>query len=124
MLSSYPITINNEVIPYPDTWEENPRKKTNTFETESGNIQKIITRTSRLCVSCSFTVTSRWLKKFMGYRDADSITVNIYEPRSEVMGTYTMFIDDESFHYELIKASRYAANTNGLYKLSFDMEAF
>ena len=124
MLSSYPITINNEVIPYPDTWEENPRKKSNTFETEAGGIQKIITRTSRLCVSCSFTVTSRWLKKFMGYRDADSIQVSIYEPRSEVMGTYTMFIDDDSFRYDRIKESRYAANTNGLYKLSFDMEAF
>lgn len=124
MLSSYPITINNEVIPYPDTWEENPKKKSNTFETEAGGIQKIITRTSRLCVSCSFTVTSRWLKKFMGYRDANSITVNIYEPRSEVMGTYTMFIDDDSFIYERIKDSRYVANTNGLYKLSFDMEAF
>lgn len=124
MLSSYPTTINNEVIPYPDTWEENPKKKSNTFETEAGGIQKIITRTSRLCVSCSFTVTSRWLKKFIGYRDANSLTVSIYDAKNEVMTSHTMFIDDDSFVYERIKDSRYVTNTNGLYKLSFDMEAF
>lgn len=124
MLSSYPTTINNEVIPYPDTWEENPKKKSNTFETEAGGIQKIITRTSRLCVSCSFTVTSRWLKKFMGYRDANSLTVSIYDAKNETMTSHTMFIDDDSFVYERIKDSRYMTNTNGLYKLSFDMEAF
>lgn len=124
MLSSYPTTINNEVIPYPDTWEENPKKKSNTFETEAGGIQKIVTRTSRLCVSCSFTVTSRWLKKFMGYRDANSLTVSIYDAKNEVMTSHTMFIDDDSFVYERIKDSRYVTNTNGLYKLSFDMEAF
>ena len=124
MLSSYPTTINNEVIPYPDTWEENPKKKSNTFETEAGGIQKIITRTSRLCVSCSFTVTSRWLKKFMEYRNANSLTVNIYDPVLNAMASHTMFIDDESFVYERIKDSRYVTNTNGLYKLSFDMEAF
>lgn len=124
MLSSYPTTINNEVIPYPDSWEENPKKKSNTFETEAGGIQKIITRTSRLCVSCSFTVTSRWLKKFMGYRDANSLTVSIYDAKNEVMTSHTMFIDDDSFVYERIKDSRYVTNTNGLYKLSFDMEAF
>jgi hypothetical protein len=124
MLSSYPITINNEVIPYPDTWEETPKKITNTFQTEAGGVQKIVTRGSRLCVTCSFTVTSRWLKKFMGFRDANSITVSIYDPNTEAMATHTMFIEDESFRYERIKESRYAANTNGLYKLSFDMEAF
>ena len=124
MLSSYPITINNEVIPYPDTWGENPKKITNTFETEAGGIQKIVTRASRLSVSCSFTVTSRWLKKFMEYRNANSLTVNIYDPVSNATASHTMFIDDESFVYERIKDSRYVANTNGLYKLSFDMEAF
>lgn len=124
MLSSYPITINNEVIPYPDTWEENPKKITNTFQTEAGGVQKIVTRGYRLCVSCSFTVTSRWLKKFMGFRDANSITVSIYDPNTEAMATHTMFIEDDSFIYERIKDSRYVANTNGLYKLSFDMEAF
>lgn len=124
MLNSYPITINSEVIPYPDYWEENPKKKTNTFETEAGGITKIVTRSERLCVSCSFTVTSRWLKKFMAYRNANSLTVNIYDPVSNAMVSHTMFIDDESFTYERIKDSRYVANTNGLYKLSFDMEAF
>lgn len=124
MLNAYPVTINGDVIPYPDTWEENPKKLTNTFETESGHIRKIVRRSSRLCASCTFTVTSRWLRKFMEYRDADSLTVGIYEPRAGVVGTYTMFIDDDSFRYERIPESRYAQNTNGLYRLQFDMEAF
>ena len=124
MLNSYPVTINGDVIPYPDTWEETPKKLTNTFETESGHVRKIVVRGSRLSVTCTFTVSSRWLRKFMEYRDADSLTVGIYEPRSEVMGTYTMFIDDETFRYERIPESRYAQNTNGLYRLQFDMEAF
>lgn len=125
MLSSYPTQINGETIPFPDTWSENPQKIVNQFETEAGGLKHIVIRSSRLSVpDASFTVTSRWLKKFLQFRDLNQLTVTIYNAVTDSMTNHTMFIDPESFSYELVHESRYAQNTNGIYKLSFSIEEF
>jgi hypothetical protein len=124
MLSSYPTQINGETIPFPDTWSENPQKIVNQFETEAGGLKHIVIRSSRLSADASFTVTSRWLKKFLQFRNLDQLTVTIYNAVSDSRTSHTMFIDPESFSYELVHESRYAQNTNGIYKLSFSIEEF
>lgn len=124
MLSSYPTQINGETIPYPDSWSENPQKIVNQFETEAGGLKHIVIRSSRLSADASFTVTSRWLKKFLQFRNLDQLTVTIYNAVSDSRTSHTMFIDPESFSYELVHESRYAQNTNGIYKLSFSIEEF
>ena len=122
MLTSYPTKINNTPIPFPDSWTETPVKSGNRFETEDGGIRQIIIRSKRLKASAKFTVTNRWLKKFMGYRDANTISVDIYDSLTTAMVNHTMFIDYESFSYELIPASKRAGGTDGLWRLSFDLE--
>ena len=122
MLTTYPIKINNVTIPFPDSWSETPMKAGNRFETEDGGIRQIITRTKRLTASASFTVTSRWLKNFMTYRDANTLSVDIYDPVSGSSVNHTMFIVYDSFTYELIPEFRHASGTEGLWKLSFDLE--
>lgn len=124
MLSSYPIQINSENIPFPDSWVENPKKITNTFDTESGGIKKVVVRSSRLSISASFTVSSFWLKKFQSYRNLGELTVRIYDATAGTYVSHTMFIDDESFSAELIPQTQYVGNTNGLYRLSFELGEF
>lgn len=124
MLSSYPIEINNEAIPFPDTWSENPKKIASQFETEDGHRKVIVKRTGRLAVSASFTVSSRWLKKFMAWRDATSLVLSVYDAKINSYHNYTVDIDPDSFTYELIRHSERVKNTEGLYRLSFDMEEF
>lgn len=124
MLNSYPYKINNIAIPYPDSWSEKPKKLANTFETEAGTMKKIIVRTSKLSISASFTVTSFWLKKFQQFRDMDVLTLSKFNAQAGGYSDYTVCIDDESFEYDLITASRFANNTNGLYRLSFNLEEY
>lgn len=122
--NAYPIIMNGEQIPFPDSWDENPKKISNTFETEAGTIRKIITRSSRMGISASFTVTDRWLKKFKALRDLSGFSVRVFDATANGYQQINMFIDDDSFQYSLITASRYENGTTGLYKLSFDLEEF
>lgn len=124
MLTSYPIKINNTAIPFPENWEENPKKISTEFATEAGGRKKIEIRNKRLSVSASFTVSSRWLKQFELWRDASTITVSIYDAETTAYKNYTMEILDESFSYNLIKNSKRMRNTEGLWRLSFDLEEF
>lgn len=124
MLTSYPIKINNTPIPFPDSWQENPIKTSREFETEDGHRIKTVKRVTRLSISASFTVSSRWLKKFKQWRKEPTLSVYVYDPDNNGYQAYIMDIADDSFSYSLIKGSERASNTNGLYKLSFDLEEF
>lgn len=124
MLTSYPIKINSTSIPFPDSWKETPKKITNEFETEAGGRQVIVVRNNRLNIYASFTVSSRWLKKFEEWRDANTLTVSIFDAETTAYKNHTMSILDESFRYELIRYTEGMSNTNGLYKLSFELEEF
>lgn len=124
MIKNYPIKINNESIPFPTRWEENPKRIANNFDTESGGRKQIILRYTRLAVSGEWKVSSRWLKKFLQYRNAATLTVQIYDAVTNGYVSHTMGIDEESFSYELIPESKLCGNTNGLYRLRFDLEEF
>lgn len=124
MLTSYPIKINNTAIPFPDTWEENPRKISTEFQMENGGRKKIGIRNKLMSISAAFTVSSRWLKKFEAWRDASTLTVSIYDAQTGAYKNYTMEVMDDSFSYNLIKNTKRLGNTEGLWRLSFDLEEF
>lgn len=124
MLKTYPVKINNEAIPFPDSWTENPKKITEQFETEDGHRKVLLIRSERLSASVSFTVSSRWLKKFKQWRDASTLTVQIYNAVTGSYSSKTMDIVPDSFEYQLVRHSEQMANTDGLWKLSFELEEF
>ena len=124
MLTSYPIKINSTAIPFPDSWEENPRKISSEFQMENGDRKKIGIRNKLMSISASFTVSSRWLKQFEAWRDAATLTVSIYSAQTGAYKNYTMEIMDDSFSYNLIKNSKRVRNTDGLWRVSFDLEEF
>ena len=124
MLKDYPIKINNEAIPFPTSWEENPKRILNAFETEAGGIKHINIRTTRMSFTGEWKVSSRMLRRFKQYRELPSFTLSVYDAQHGTYGDYTVSIDPDSFVYSVIPASKLAENTNGLYVLSFSMEEF
>ena len=124
MLKNYPIKINNVAIPFPKEWSENPVKIVNNFETEAGGRKQIITRIGRLNASGTWTVSSRWLKKFLTWRKEPTLSVQIYDAETDAYITHTMSINEDSFQYDLIRDSKLCNNTNGLYELTFELEEF
>ncbi len=113
------IKINGTVIPEPDGELKIKDEKVKTeTETEAGTTQIVIVRNSKLTVSASFTLTGAWIERFRSYRDADYVTVSLYYPDSDAMSDYNVqFEMDES----LIKDTRKAKHTNGIYSASVTM---
>lgn len=124
MLSEYPIKINDVVIPFPDRWEETPHKIANNFETEAGGRVQLEVRNCRLSVSGEWTVSHRWLKKFMQYRDLNAITIRMYDAVTGDYKSHVMSITEDSFRYSLIDGSKRVKNTEGLWRVSFEAEEF
>lgn len=124
MLTSFPILMASKEVPFPDSWQENPQRVSNSFEMENGGRKKIGIRTKLMSISASFTVTSRWLEYFQYLRDQSSFVVSIYDAQVGGYQNYVMEITDDSFSYDLIKNSKRVKNTDGLWRVSFDLEEF
>ena len=124
MLTSYPTMFNSTQIPKPDSWEETVEKVVNNFQTESGHRATIVVRSHRLKASGTWTVSSKWLKTFQEFLILNSFTMKLYTAIDQARDDYTVSIQEDSFRYELIKGSERVAGTDGLYRLSFDIEEF
>lgn len=124
MLRNKPFSINTTIIPFPDSWSVNPKRVANNFTTEAGTRQAVVVRDSMPTFSGSWTVSSKWLKNFMDWRDEDSLTLSVYDVQTSAFKSYTVSITDDSFQYELIHGSENVRNSEGLYRVSFDMEVF
>jgi len=113
------LKINGVAVPDPDSDLSIKAEKIKTeTETEAGTTQVSVVRSTKLTVSGSFTLTGLWIERFRAYRQADTVTVSLYYPSSEVMSNYTMQFDmDEA----LIKDSRKAEVTKGIYSVSVTM---
>lgn len=116
------ILINGSPIPEPNGELSIKAEKIKTEnETEAGTIQVIVVRASKLSVSAEFTLTGTWVERFRRFRDADYVTVSLYYPLSDEMSDYRVQFDmDES----LLKDSRKAKHTNGIYNVSVTMTEF
>lgn len=124
MLKTYPVKINNEAIPFPDSWSEHPLRVAEQFETEDGHRKVLTIRSERLSASVSYTVSTRWLKKFKEWKNSSTLSVQIYDAVSGAYSTKTMDISPDSFQYDLVRNTERMVNTEGLWKLSFELEEF
>lgn len=124
MLATYPIKINSTAIPFPTGWSVAPKRLANNYETEAGTRQVVVLRNARTTFSGSWTVSSRWLKKFLEFRALESFTLSVYDVTTSAYADHTVSITDDSFSYELIEGSKRVKNSEGLYRVSFDMEDF
>lgn len=109
-------------IPFPHSWVENPEKLKNTFTTEAGTEIDLIVRAKRLSVSVATVCLDDELKTYFQFRDKNSFTLTKYDPLTKSSTTATVRMD--SFNYELVRKSSGLTATNGVWKVSFNLEEF
>lgn len=124
MLRNRPISIESVIIPFPKSWSVSPKRVANNYKSESGTRQAVVVRNSMPTFSGSWVVSSKWLKKFLDFRDMDQLALSVWNIQTSEFESYTVSITDDSFQYDLIPGSENVKNTDGLYNVSFDMEVF
>lgn len=122
MLKRYPVIINNTVIPFPDSWNEDYEVIEEVNETEAGTEQVSVTRYGKMSVSASFSCTSEWVKRFRVFESTDILRVNIYDAVTEGYLLHRMRL--RNLKTALEPGSENVSSTFGLWKVSFNLEEF
>lgn len=122
MLKDYPVYFNERKIPTPEKWDEDYQVVENTNQTEAGTDQVVVIRYDKLMVSASFSCSSNWAAIFSGYRSRDSISVKMYDLKTQGYLIHKMRM--RNFKSSLVESSQRVIGTNGLYAISFDLEEF
>ena len=117
-----PIRFDNNEIIFPLSWDVNPVKSKDTYETEAGTEIDVVRRTGRLSITASFKCTSAWLQFFARFREMDSFTLTLYDPLTETDDEHTVRMDN--FSYSLVHKSQDLTVTNGVWEVIFDLEEF
>ncbi len=115
------LLINNTVLPRPDealTFKS--EKKKQEFETEAGTTQVSVTRTSKLTISGTWTISGKWIEQFREWANDDTVIVSCYFPSKVELTEHEcqLTIDSEKH----IRYARDRLNVNGLYEISVTME--
>lgn len=111
MLGKY-ITINNETIPNPKSFDLEEETIENVFQSEAGTDLSIIVRTGKVSAKATFQVSSFWKEKLKGYSRTATATV--------VIDGNSMTMRIRNFKAKLFEGSENVENTNGLWSVSMD----
>nr|WP_330386896.1 hypothetical protein [[Clostridium] aminophilum] len=84
-------------------------------ETEAGTFQRDVVRAGVRTIAVSFVVTVKWLKKLMGYKQKERITVKYFDLETVAVKQTQMYVD--GFKSKLEKDTSY----KGLWSVSFTL---
>jgi hypothetical protein len=115
------IRINGEWLPEPDgDLDYKGTKVKSEKETEAGTTMVIVTRPTKLSISGSWKLSGAWMEQFRKYREADTVTVEVYYPSSKTLTAYEcQFEISKETH--LTKARDQLSYINGLYEVDVDI---
>jgi len=119
MLNKY-IKFDGVQIPNPISYSEDSEVIENQYETEAGGLNVSVTRYDRLHVSVSFNVSSTWAKKLKAFSKQKYVTVSLFDLTEDDYINHQMII--RNFKSNLIEHSEYLISTNGLWKVSFELQ--
>ena len=73
-------------LPLPDSYEVDMTDKEadSGGETEAGTTQRDVVRTGVITISVSFSVTQKWLRLLIGYKQQEKIRVGFFDPETAV----------------------------------------
>lgn len=113
------IKVNNQWLPEPDgELKVSAEKVKSENQTEAGTTQVIVTRVAKLTIQGTWNLSGTWVQTFRGYRDADTVTVEVYYPSATELSTYTCQFDITD---ETHDAKARAQVAGGLYTVSVTM---
>lgn len=111
------IKVNGIWLPEPDgDLNVIPTKVKSENETEAGTTQVIVTRVTKLTIEGNWKLSGEWMQRFRSYRDADTVTVEIYYPNVSTLSSYTCQFDVTGETHKS-KARQQLGGVNGLYEV-------
>lgn len=119
MLNKY-IKFDDIQIPNPISYSEDSDVIENQYETEAGGLNVSVTRYDRLHVSVSFNVSSAWAKQFKAFSKQKYINVSLFDLSENDFVSHQMIA--RNFKSDLIEHSENVSSTNGLWKVSFELQ--
>lgn len=121
-MQDFPLMFDNDVMPWPSTWNESSEVVETVSMTEAGTQQTEVVRYDRLKVQVGFNVTDAIAKKLKEYSKQDSIAVKYYDIETDGYKTRNMRI--RSFSASLKKDSNALLYVRGVWSISFTLEEF
>lgn len=121
-MQDFPLMFDNDVMPWPSTWNESSEVVETVSMTEAGTQQTEVVRYDRLKVQVGFNVTDAIAKKLKEYSKQDSIAVKYYDIETDAYKTRNMRI--RSFSASLKKDSNALLYVRGVWSISFTLEEF
>lgn len=121
-MQDFQLMFDNDVMPWPSTWNENSDVIETVSQTEAGTQQTEVVRYDRLKVQVGYNVTDVIAKKLKEYSKQDSIAVKYYDIETDDYKTRNMRI--RSFSASLKKDSNALLYVRGVWAISFTLEEF
>jgi hypothetical protein len=111
------IRVNDRWLPEPDgDLRVVATKVKSENETEAGTTQVIVTRVAKLTIEGSWKLTGEWMERFRSYRNADTVTVELYYPSASMLSAYTCQFDVTGETHNS-RARQQLGGVNGLYEV-------
>lgn len=101
------IIINNEELPFPDSYDLDYKVLSNSNETESGKVVREIIRNHKAEIKVSFTLSSKWIKKMTEYMGEDKLSVSYLDTNTIGMKNADMYI--ENYRVSLLRDTSYGS---------------
>ena len=118
--SSYPVLLDNIAIPFGKGWSETSNVVENTMESESGTTMRIVTRYDKLTISYSATVLDDMASTLKELSERNVLTLKKYNIKSKAYEERSVVI--RGFSASLLDGSDGLSATNGVWKVSFNIE--
>ena len=90
------------------------------YETEAGTTQVSVRRESKLSIKGSWTLTGLWAQQFRNWAEQDTVRVTCFFPFPDMESNHECQFSIKSEKH--IRNAREQLRTNGLYKLSVEIE--
>ncbi len=123
MLNEYPLVLNGIELLIPNPYKESWNAIEEVKQTAAGTDVYTTVRERKLSISLSYKVTSTWLKKLAQLNQlsrTQSLVLRRYDPIDEDYSEHNVKMT--GFTYQVDRKSWDVAITNGLYKVSFNLE--
>ena len=118
------IKFDTTEIPFPLTWNEEPQDVINTFTSEAGTDEEIITRKDKMKISASFKSTSAWASTFKSFYKKDSFTITQYDILTDTTEERTVRMKNFKASLEPKSWLLDSNVTQGVWNISFSLEEF
>ncbi|MCQ5141455.1 hypothetical protein [Enterocloster bolteae] len=114
------LVFDGTALPLPDSYKVEMKdvEADSGGETEAGTAQRDVVRLGVVSISVSFSVSSRWLKGLMGFKQKEKIGVEYFDTESLERKKTEMYM--EGYKAGLVKDTPY----KGLWKVSFTLREF